>query len=156
MKITLPNGGVVNIIREQVEVLPNFAMTDFASQGKTRPYNVVDVNNCKDYHGIYTALSCSSTAAGTLMLQGFSPRKISESQNLDVCQEFCELEILDEITRLNYENRLDQSIRGTYCKEIINSFRTWKGESYIPKQVPSEIKWSLRDPWVDIEFEYTE
>jgi len=31
------------ISRIQVEVLPNFAMTDFASQGKTHPYNPVDL-----------------------------------------------------------------------------------------------------------------
>jgi hypothetical protein len=33
----------------QVLVLPNFAMTNYASQGKTRDINVVDLNNCKDH-----------------------------------------------------------------------------------------------------------
>ena len=47
----------VSITQSQVEVLPNFAMTDFASQGKTRPYNPVDLNNCRSHQAYYTALS---------------------------------------------------------------------------------------------------
>ena len=37
----LPNDETINISRSQVEVLPNFAMTDYTSQGKTRMFNVV-------------------------------------------------------------------------------------------------------------------
>ncbi|KAJ7342314.1 hypothetical protein DFH08DRAFT_704057 [Mycena albidolilacea] len=43
----LPDDLVVQVSREQVLVLPNFAMTDYASQGKTREFNVIDLNNCK-------------------------------------------------------------------------------------------------------------
>ncbi|KAJ7927380.1 hypothetical protein B0H13DRAFT_1506161, partial [Mycena leptocephala] len=43
---SFPNDMVVAILREQVLVLPNFAMTDYASQGKTRIYNVVDLQHC--------------------------------------------------------------------------------------------------------------
>lgn len=39
----LPCGSSVTIDRLQVLVLPNFSMTDYAAQGKTRPTNVVDV-----------------------------------------------------------------------------------------------------------------
>ena len=53
----LPDGAKVSISRSQVEVLPNFAMTDFASQGKTRPENPVDLNNCRSHQAYYTALS---------------------------------------------------------------------------------------------------
>src|SRR4051794_36718280 len=35
-----------SIQRQQVWVLPNFAMTAHASQGKTRPYNSVHLNSC--------------------------------------------------------------------------------------------------------------
>ena len=55
----------------------NFAMTDFASQGKTRPQNPVDLNNCRSHQAYYTALSRSSTAKGTIILQGFEPKKIT-------------------------------------------------------------------------------
>ena len=39
VQINLPNDERYYITRSQVEVLVNFAMTDFASQGKTRPTN---------------------------------------------------------------------------------------------------------------------
>ena len=74
---SLPDDTKVYISRSQVEVLPNFAMTDFASQGKTRPYNVTDLNNCKNHQSYYTALSRSATAAGTVILQGFDSKKIT-------------------------------------------------------------------------------
>jgi hypothetical protein len=77
MTCKLPDGNKVSISRSQVEVLPNFAMTDFASQGKTRPYNPVDLNNCRSHQAYYTALSRSSTAKGTIILQGFDSKKIT-------------------------------------------------------------------------------
>jgi hypothetical protein len=43
----LPDDSTLSISRSQVEVLPNFAMTDYASQGKTRPYNVVDLSQAR-------------------------------------------------------------------------------------------------------------
>ena len=52
-------------------------MTDFTSQGKTRPYNPVDLNNCRSHQAYYTALYCSSTADGTVILQGFDTKKIT-------------------------------------------------------------------------------
>jgi hypothetical protein len=60
-----------SISREQVEVFPNFAMTDYASQGKTRPINIVDLNNCSGHQSYYTCWSRSASAADTIILQGF-------------------------------------------------------------------------------------
>ena len=57
IKCSLPNDCEINIIREQVNVLPNFAMTDYASQGKTRPHNPVNLSHCKNFQSIYTCLS---------------------------------------------------------------------------------------------------
>ena len=51
------NGNVVTVNRTQVRVLPNFAMTDYAAQGRTHPNNVVELNNCKDHLSYYTCLS---------------------------------------------------------------------------------------------------
>jgi hypothetical protein len=45
MKAMLPNDEKYSIACTQVEVLVNFTMTDFASQGKTKPFNVSDLNN---------------------------------------------------------------------------------------------------------------
>jgi hypothetical protein len=66
-----------SIERQQVSVLPNFAMTAHASQGKTRPYNVVHLNSCRSHMAYYTALSRSASAAGTIIIQGFDPRVIT-------------------------------------------------------------------------------
>ena len=68
---SLPNDDRILITCTQVEVLVNFAMTDFESQGKTQPYNVCDLNNLQTHQSYYTALSCSASAEGTLILQGF-------------------------------------------------------------------------------------
>jgi hypothetical protein len=47
IEVTLPNDMKIRIVRSQVEVSLNFSMTDYASQGKTRPYNVIDLNNLR-------------------------------------------------------------------------------------------------------------
>ena len=54
---SLPNDDKIHITCKQVEVLVNFAMTDFGSQGKTQPYNVDDLNNLQTHQSYYTALS---------------------------------------------------------------------------------------------------
>ena len=38
----LPDDSEISITRKQVPVIPNFAITDYVSQGKTRPLNVID------------------------------------------------------------------------------------------------------------------
>jgi len=81
----------------QIEALPNFAMTDYASQGKTRQYNVVDLTYSRSHQGYYTALSRSSSAAGTLILSSFHPSKITGGASGALRQEFRELELLDNI-----------------------------------------------------------
>ena len=119
----LPDGSKVSISRSQVEVLPNFAMTDFASQGKTRPYNPVDLNNCRSHQAYYTALSRSSTAAGTVILQGFDAKKITGRASGALRQEFRDLELLDEITKSRYDGKLANSICGECRNALIHTFR---------------------------------
>ena len=87
-------------------------MTDFGSQGKTWPYNVGDLNNLQTHQSYYTALSRSASAEGTLILQGFYPRKITGKCSGALRQEFRELEILDKITRLRYEGKLPIKVQG--------------------------------------------
>jgi hypothetical protein len=73
----LPDDTTIMVSRTQIEALPNFVMTDYASQGKTRLYNVVDLTYSRSHQGYYTALSRSSSAAGTLILLSFHPSKIT-------------------------------------------------------------------------------
>ncbi|RPD67887.1 hypothetical protein L226DRAFT_423547, partial [Lentinus tigrinus ALCF2SS1-7] len=77
VKCKLPNGKLIEINRDQVPVVPNFAMTDFASQGRTRPNNVCDIQNCKNHQSVYTCLSRGSTLAGTIIVQPFNPSKLT-------------------------------------------------------------------------------
>jgi hypothetical protein len=145
----LPDGSKISISRSQVEVLPNFAMTDFASQGKTRPYNPVDINNCRSHQAYYTALSRSSTAKGTVILQGFDPKKITGRASGALRQEFRDLELLDEITKLHYLGELPGSVNGDRRNALIHTFRQHKGMTYVPSTVHPSIKWNKKDPMLD-------
>ena len=146
VKAALLKDTAVQISRTQVEVLVNFSMTDFASQGKTHPNNVVDLNNLLTHQSYYTALSRSATAQGTIILQGFDPHKITGYASGALHQEFHELELLDEITTLNYSKKLHTTIVGESRGVLIQAFKKWKGESYIPKNVHKAIRWSKHDP----------
>ena len=106
----LPDDSSLDISRSQPDVLPNFAMTDFASQGKTRGNNVVDLRYTWSHQGYYTSLSRGTSAAGTLILGGFHPPKITGGASGALRQEFRELELLDDITTLQYKKKLSRKI----------------------------------------------
>jgi len=61
-------------------------------------------------------------------------------------QEFRELEILDEITRMRYKNLLPDHITGNRRNSLIRQFQEWKGASYVPKNVHASIQWNKHDP----------
>ena len=147
----LPNDEKFSIARTQVEVLVNFAMTDFASQGKTRPFNVSDLNNLRSHQAYYTALSRSATADGTLILQGFDSKHTTGGCSGALRQEFRELELLDEITRLRYVGKLPANVSGNTRNDLIASFRSWKGNQYVPSTVHRSIRWSTRNAWLESE-----
>lgn len=102
----LPDDTSISVSRNQVEVLPNFAMTDYASQGKTRLYDVVDLTFSWTHQNYYTALSRGVSIAGTLILSSFLPSKIMGGASGALCQEFRELELLDDITTMHFEGKL--------------------------------------------------
>src|ERR1700679_1574606 len=112
IKCTLPNDYEMTITRQQINVLPNFSMTDYASQGKSRSFNPVNLSHCKNFHSIYTCLSRSSSAAGTLIIRGFNPAKITKGLPGYLRQEFRELNILNNITKEIYEGILDKKYFG--------------------------------------------
>src|ERR1700683_765508 len=45
IECTMKSDQTRKVEREQCCVLPNFSMTDYGSQGKTRPYNPVDLQH---------------------------------------------------------------------------------------------------------------
>jgi hypothetical protein len=146
----LPDDSSLSVSRNQVEVHPNFAMTDYASQGKTRPYNVVDLSQARSHQGYYTALSRSAMAAGTLILNSIHLSKITGGASGALHQEFRELELLDNITSLQFDDKLPINIAMADCRNIlIDLFRKWKGENYIPSTMHSAIRWSKADPFLE-------
>ncbi|KAF8577594.1 hypothetical protein K439DRAFT_1649052 [Ramaria rubella] len=102
----------ITFTRQQVQVLPNFSMTDYGCQGRTRPNNVVDLGVCLIHQSYYTCLS-------RIILQNFEPNKIMGGASGWLRQEFRELEILDEITKLRYEKKLPSHITGDRRNTII-------------------------------------
>lgn len=145
---SLPNDDEISISREQVLVLPNFAMKDYASQDRTRPDNVVDLNSCKTHLSYYTCLSRSASAAGTIIVQGFDPRVITGGASGYLRQEFRELEILDEITNLRYQNDLPSAVIGNTRNSLISGFQKWKGSDFVPSNVHAAIQWGKFDSLV--------
>ena len=131
----------------QVPILPNFSMTDYASQGKTRPDNVVDLSHCRSHQSYYTALSCSATAAGTVIVQSFSPSAIIGGASGWLRQEFRELEILDEITKMGYESKLPSHVNGHRRNTLICHYRDWRGSMHNPEHMHPAIQWSDNKPY---------
>jgi hypothetical protein len=62
-------------------------------------------------------------------------------------QEFRELELLDDICHLRYIGKLDGSVVGDRRQTLIHTFRTWKGENYVPVSVHKAIHWGKTDPF---------
>ena len=146
----LPDDTSITVSRNQVEALPDFAMTDYASQGKTHPFNVVDLTECCSHQAYYTALSRSSTATGTLILTSFHPSKITGGASGALHQEFHELELLDNITKLRFEDKLPKSIAmADHRNTLIDLFREYKGKNYVPSTTHAAISWSKSDPFLE-------
>ncbi|TRM55927.1 hypothetical protein BD626DRAFT_360113, partial [Schizophyllum amplum] len=122
----LRNDSTVVIERHQVPVLLNFAMTDYAAQGKTRPSNVVNLTHSKTHQAYYTALSRSSSAEGTAIVSSFTPSKITSGLDVQLKREFRNLELLNEITRLRYESELPDTVIGDTRNSLIKSYLEWK------------------------------
>ena len=137
--VSLPNDERYYISRTQVEVLVNFAMTDFASQGKTQLFNLAHLNYLINHQAYYTALSRSATASGTLILQGFDARVMTGGCSGALMQEFRELKLLDEITLCRYLGKLQDTVYSPTRNALIAAFCECKGIQYVPKQVHRAI-----------------
>jgi hypothetical protein len=91
-------------------------------------------------------LSRSATASGTIIVQSFSPRIITCGASGYLRQEFCELELLDEITKLRYEGKLPDHIEGNLRNSLIRAYQKWKGTDYVPPLIHPPLKWAVKDP----------
>ncbi len=143
----MPNDKVISLSRSQVGIAPNFAMTNYSSQGKTRPYNPVHLDYCKSHQACYTALSRTASAKGTVLLQPISPSKVQGGVHGSLRQEFRELELLDEITQLRYEHCLHLTVRGDHRYTLLDSYHKIKGGYYVPSTIHPAIVWSRALPF---------
>src|SRR5436190_13729802 len=94
----------------------------------------------------YTALSRSASAEGTIIIQEFDSKVISRGCSGYLRQEFREMELLDDITRLKYVGQLPDDISGSLRNDLIFQFRQWKGQHYVPAKTDKPLKWSASDP----------
>ncbi|KAG6905330.1 hypothetical protein DXG01_003399 [Tephrocybe rancida] len=130
-------------------------MTDYASQGKTRPKNPADLSKCLSHQSYYTVLSCCASASGTLILTGYDKTKITGKASGALRQEFRELELLDEITRLRYLRKLPPGMHDSERRNtLISTFRSLKSPLYQPSQMHPALKWSENDPFDEDSVEY--
>ncbi|TFK57994.1 hypothetical protein BDN72DRAFT_744462, partial [Pluteus cervinus] len=123
-------------------------MTDYSSQGKTREFNVVELNYSRNHLNIYTALSRGSSAAGTCILSSVPASKITHGIDGALRQEFRELELLDYITLLKYESRLPSEVLTGVRNSTIQKFLEKMGDADITKHLHHAIRWSNKDPLV--------
>jgi hypothetical protein len=146
IECTTKSDQIRKVEREQCCVLPNFSMTDYGSQGKTHPYNPVDLQHSNSHQSYYTCLCHSASAEGTLIVQSFQRSVITGGCLGWLRQEFRDLELLDEITRLQFLSQLVPEIDGHCRNTLIRQFLTWKGLNYVPENSHSAIKWSTQQP----------
>src|ERR1700732_440299 len=106
-------------------------MTDYGAQGRTQPFNPIDLNQCTTNQSYYTCLSSSASAEGTIIVQGFDPKKIMGGASGYLRQKFRELEILDEITKLSYDGVLPNKLDGHQRSTVIHQYQDWTGTSYM-------------------------
>jgi hypothetical protein len=62
-------------------------------------------------------------------------------------QEFRELEVLDDVVQLRYEGKLPITVVGDRRHTLLYSFRSCKGENYVPANVHKAIRWTRNDPF---------
>ncbi|KAI5823008.1 hypothetical protein K523DRAFT_255964 [Schizophyllum commune Tattone D] len=145
VKCQLPNDQVVSIERKQIPVLLNFSMTDYASQGKTRAVNVVNLANSRSHQACYTALSRGTSAAGTAIVSSFNDSLITKGLDDHLKREFRNLEVLNEITRLRYTRELPPTVSGDTRHQLIRSFLDWKGPDYDIPDLHPALRWLTPD-----------
>ena len=61
-------------------------------------------------------------------------------------QEFCELELLDEISKFRYEGKLPYHIQGNFRNLLIRAYQKRKGTNNVPPLTHLALTWSVKDP----------
>ncbi|KAF6744179.1 hypothetical protein DFP72DRAFT_826254 [Ephemerocybe angulata] len=143
----LPNDEYVNVSRSQIPILPNFAMTDYSSQGKTREFNVVDLAECRNFQAMYTCLSRGTSLKGTLIVHDFKNEHLRGELDGALRQEYRELKYLTSITDMLYEGILPSHVIRPTRWETIRAYREWKaGDGLTIEKAPAFPETNDFDP----------
>ncbi|KAK0235583.1 hypothetical protein EDD85DRAFT_791055 [Armillaria nabsnona] len=122
--LSLPDDTHIRISRSQVEVLHNFAMTDYSSQG--------------------TLILPSLNGTRSLPIDA---GKIQGGCSGYLRQEFRELETLNDITTQIYNGSVPVTVQGNTCYALIESFHEHVGNNYSPPLMDRALIWSEVDPF---------
>ena len=76
-----------------------------------------------------------------MIIQDFSPAKITSGIQGDLRLEFRELEMLDNIATMRYECSLDSSVKG-YTRNALVPF-----VNHVPSHVHPCLQWNKTDPY---------
>jgi hypothetical protein len=143
----LPDDREYDILRTQIPVVLNFAMTDFAAQGRTREHNVVHIESCNTPNSYYVCLSRSSSAKNTIIIGDIEPKYISNGLSSQLRQEFRVLEILDEISRMKYDGEFPLELEFENRSDAISAYgKHFQDSAPCPNQVHPSLSWSQTDP----------
>lgn len=144
--VKLHDDSALKVSRTQVPVLLNFSMTDYASQGRSRPQNPMDPSDCKSIQSLYTCLSRATTWESNVLVSPISKVLAQSALSQQLRREFQQLELLNAITKLRFEGRLPDQVQGETRTSLINSFQQWKGVDWCPPNIHPAIRWSKSDP----------
>ncbi|KAJ7089091.1 hypothetical protein C8R44DRAFT_598009, partial [Mycena epipterygia] len=108
---------------------------------KSRLKNLADRTNCRDHRAYYVMLSRGFTAEGTVIVHNFSHALITSGMSSYLRQELRELEILDEITKLRYEEKLPAEVTGIYRRRLLKSFYVWRSSHQDPDHFHPAMRW---------------
>ena len=79
-------------------------------------------------------------------MQSFSPCLIICGASGYLRQEFRELELLDEISKLRYEGKFPDCVEGNFRNPLIRSYQQWMDADYVPPLTHPALQWSVTDP----------
>ncbi|KAJ7662404.1 hypothetical protein B0H17DRAFT_1162949 [Mycena rosella] len=75
--VLLEDDTLLSVLREHIVAMINFGMTDYMSQGKSRPKYTVDLANCRTDMSYYVKLSRGTTPDGTIIVQALNASTIT-------------------------------------------------------------------------------
>ncbi|TRM55195.1 hypothetical protein BD626DRAFT_419976, partial [Schizophyllum amplum] len=103
--------------------------------------SILNLTHSRSHQAYYTALSRSSSAEGTAIVSSFSDAAITRGLDDQLKREFRNLEVLNDITRMRFEDKLPAEVSGITRNQLIKSYLDWKGEGYEVPDLHPALRW---------------